>query len=89
MLLQSQEGALRILPALPDRWKRGGVKGLRARGGFTVDIDWQEDSWEAKILPGRDGTLSLWDGRTVSCAAGKPLTISGVRYANTVNDGSI
>lgn len=41
MLLQSHAGCIHILPALPDAWHQGEIRGLKARGNFTIDLAWQ------------------------------------------------
>lgn len=60
MLLQSHDGAVHLLPALPDKWAEGKVKGLVARGGFVVDMDWNSVQLNtAKIHSRIGGNLRL------------------------------
>jgi alpha-L-fucosidase 2 len=55
MLLQSHAGEIQLLPALPKAWPNGKVTGLCARGGFTVDIEWNEGKVTNYRIASKDG----------------------------------
>lgn len=60
MLVQSHDGAVHLLPALPDVWARGKVSGLRTRGGFEVAMQWSDGKLQqADVLSTIGGTLRL------------------------------
>lgn len=78
MLLQSHAGEIDLLPALPSKWPSGHVRGLRARGGFEVDVTWKNGALvEARIAATRDGSCRIrYGSRTIRGSAKKNETFS-------------
>ena len=57
MLLQSQSGVIQLLPALPSKFPTGSVRGIRARDGFLVDLDWDKGVLTRAVIHSTLGEL--------------------------------
>jgi alpha-L-fucosidase 2 len=83
MVLQSQFGELDLLPALPSKWESGSIKGIRARGGFTVDIEWKKGRLvEAKIIADNSSSCKIRYNNKVQrvfIEKGKPFIYTGLK----------
>jgi alpha-L-fucosidase 2 len=79
MLLQTNLNTVHLLPALPDAWQSGNIKGLRARGGFEIDI-----AWSNHLLD--EATIRSLNGESCTLRTSQPVRIMYTSYKSVKTD---
>ncbi len=78
MLMQSHEGYIDLLPALPSTWKEGSIKGIRSKGGFVIDMKWKDGRLtEASILSEQGGNCRLHTAQKATVKGSRAKTAQG------------
>lgn len=95
MLLQSQDGYIALLPALPSEWRSGSARGLRARGNVSVDFNWNDSRVEQVTITGLPlragedgrGSVASGDGAPDSVASGDGGAVTNGPDSGSSGDG--
>jgi alpha-L-fucosidase 2 len=82
MLVQSHQGAIELLPALPNEWREGRVAGVRARGGYTVDVAWENGRLTESTI------AATRSGRVVVRAPGLRMVTAGGKSVRMRREGA-
>jgi len=86
MLLQSKPGVLNLLPALPEEWTKGSIRGIKARGNFTVGINWEKGRLtEAEIYSGSGNSCSLNSKTPIKVIGAESTTSTSTDKTYTLN----
>jgi len=77
-LLQSHAGEIHVLPCLPVMWEEGRFRGFRARGGVTVNVNWNAESVDVELMANSDGRFKVRYGasvRKITLEKGRPVKL--------------
>ena len=85
MLIQSHEGFINLLPALPGEWASGKISGIKARGGFEVSLEWKNRNLiSARVYSSAGGKLRIKCGNLSVYQEGKKLKL--IKISNGITE---
>lgn len=82
MLIRSKDGEISVFPALPDRWKKGSIKGLRAAGNVYADLEWENGKAYVSLIAENNALIKIkiWnETRQVKLLKNKKTTVKFIK----------